>query len=50
MWTLILFALCIIALAIVVFRMSKKPPLPHDTYVCEQCGEKNCICHKQKEG
>ena len=50
MWTLILFAVCMILLAIVVSRMTRKKTPPEDTYVCDVCGEKSCICHKEKKG
>ena len=50
MWQLIVFAILIIALAIWVFRIAKTKKTPHDTYVCDICGEKDCVCHKQEKG
>jgi len=46
---LILFAVCILILAIVVSKLTKKKKSKVDTYVCDQCGQKDCLCHKEKK-
>ncbi len=49
MWHLILFALCLVVLTVVVSKITRKKP-PDATYVCDVCGRKDCICHKEQEG
>jgi hypothetical protein len=48
MWQLILFTLGMIALAIWVHKIAKKKKSPAETFVCDVCGKKDCICHKQE--
>ena len=50
MLQILLFALCIAGLAFLVNRIAKREEPPADTYVCDVCGEKDCICHKEKRG
>lgn len=50
MWLIsIILILCAAALAYVVFRKKKADTPRHDTYVCNVCNEKECICRKQEE-
>jgi hypothetical protein len=42
---LIVVILCAGAVGYLIFRMKKKEP--QDTYVCDVCGEKECVCHKE---
>lgn len=50
MWALILLAaLFLIFLTVMVLRVNRRKNLPHDTYVCDVCGEKDCICRKVEE-
>jgi len=49
MWQLIAFALCMIVLALCVKRISEKRKRPPETFVCSQCGEKHCICHRKED-
>ena len=50
MWTLVVFALSMIGLALLVTRLTRKDQHPQDTYICDVCGEKECICHKEEKG
>lgn len=36
---------CIAAVGCLIF-FKKKRQKPQDTYVCDICGEKDCLCHK----
>ena len=49
MWLVILLILCAAAAAFVLFRRKKAANSPQDTYVCDVCGEAECICHKEGE-
>ena len=42
---LILVIVCAGVVGYLLFRR-KKEKEPHDTYVCDVCGEKECLCHK----
>lgn len=47
--------LILIAAAVAFFLIRRQAPAPVDenrveaTYVCDQCGEHECICHKTEE-
>jgi hypothetical protein len=42
---LIAVVVCVVGVGYLIFRQkNKKAPL--DTYVCDVCGEKECLCHK----
>jgi LPXTG-motif cell wall-anchored protein len=49
MWLIIMMVLFAAALAYGVFRKKKPDTPPHDTYVCDVCNERECICHKQED-
>ena len=49
MWLAIFLILCAAVAAFVVFSRKKAEKPPQDTYVCDVCGEKECICHKEGE-
>lgn len=36
-------------LAFYGFRRARMNNVPQDTFVCDICGEKHCICHKEEE-
>lgn len=42
---LILVIVCAVVVGYLLFRRKSKEE-PHDTYVCDVCGEKECLCHK----
>jgi hypothetical protein len=48
-WTLAVLALAVTAYAVYRYRKPDRsrtlPPVA--TYVCTQCGEKDCHCHRQ---
>jgi hypothetical protein len=48
MWLLIVLILCAAAAAYLLLTQRKKDKAPRDTYVCDVCGEVECICHKEK--
>ncbi|MBN1102464.1 MAG: hypothetical protein JXL84_03520 [Deltaproteobacteria bacterium] len=40
----------ILAAALAVYFLLRKPGMkdpPRDLYVCDVCGKKDCICHKE---
>ena len=49
MWLAIFLILCAAVAAFVLFSKKKAGNPPEDTYVCDVCGEKECICHKEGE-
>ena len=49
MWFVILLILCAAVFAYLMMRRKGRQELPHDTYVCDVCGERECICHKEEE-
>ena len=51
MWIIILIAVLVAAAsAYVIFNKKEKPGTPaHDTYVCDVCNEKECICRKEEK-
>ena len=49
MWQIILFAICLVILWIVVSKLTKKKASANDTYICDVCGERDCICHKEEK-
>ena len=49
MWAVILLILCAAVVAFVLFSKKKTEGPPQDTYVCDICGEKECICRKEGE-
>ena len=42
---LIIVLVCAVAVGFLIFRWKKKKA-PRDTYVCDVCGETECLCHK----
>jgi len=47
MWPIIAI---VIVIAIVVYlfrRRTEKEKLPHVSYVCDECGERDCVCHRE---
>jgi hypothetical protein len=42
---LIALAVCVVAVGYVISR-SRNKKAPQDTYVCDICGEKECLCRK----
>jgi hypothetical protein len=50
MWLIsIIVVLFAAALAYVIFSKKKPVSPPRDTYVCDVCNERECICRKQEE-
>jgi hypothetical protein len=49
MWLVILLILCAAVGAFVLFSRKRTEDHPKDTYVCDVCGEQECICHKEGE-
>jgi len=45
---LILVVVCAVVVAYLIFRQKSRKE-PQDTYVCDVCGEKECICHKEEK-
>jgi hypothetical protein len=46
MWIAILLVVLGV-IGILVFRTRQRKTPPQDTYVCDVCGEKECVCHKE---
>ena len=49
MWFVILLILCAAVIAYLLMRRKEGAEAVHDTYVCDVCGERECICHKEEE-
>jgi len=49
MWLVILLILCAAVAAFMLLSRKKAKNHPQDTYVCDVCGEKECICRKEGE-
>jgi hypothetical protein len=47
MWLAILLILCVVVAAFVLISRKKAANPPQDVYVCDVCGEEECICHKE---
>lgn len=50
MWWAVLAFIVAAGGALLILRKKTMGPTPHDTYVCDVCGEKDCICHKEESG
>jgi hypothetical protein len=50
MWLLIIVIILVVIAAWVHMKRKGKEELPHVSYVCDICGEKDCICHKEEGG
>ena len=48
MWGIILFILFTVGVFIIIRWSIKKKALPQETYNCNICGEKECLCRKEK--
>ena len=46
-WLIIVLVLFSVTMAYIFTKRSKKEEMPHVRYVCDICGEKDCICHKE---
>jgi hypothetical protein len=40
---------CLVVVGYLIFRRKNRKE-PQDAYVCDVCGEKECICHKEQKG
>jgi len=49
MWWIIGIIVLAACGALYFFVSSKTGTPPEDTYVCDICGEKHCICHKEEK-
>jgi hypothetical protein len=47
MWLLIIVVICVAATAYLFLSRMNKDKAARDTYVCDVCGEIECICHKE---
>ncbi len=47
MWPVILVVVLATIVVYVLKRKARKEELPQVTYVCDVCGERDCICHKE---
>jgi hypothetical protein len=45
---LIALIVCIAAAGYLIFLRQKRQK-PQDTYVCDICGQKDCLCHKAEK-
>jgi hypothetical protein len=43
-----LLVVCAAVIAYLLLRSQKKKSPPPEVYVCNVCGEKDCICHKEE--
>ena len=49
MWAFLLAA-AIVVFAVVIYRIVKRRPPNTESYVCDVCGERECICRKEEKG
>ena len=47
-WFLIILILCAAIAVFLALRRKKSEDPPLDTYVCDICGEKDCLCRKEQ--
>jgi hypothetical protein len=47
MWPIIVVVMFAVILVYVLTRKARKEELPHVTYVCDVCGERDCLCHRE---
>jgi hypothetical protein len=50
MWSLVAIILIVAGAALVLFRSANKKRVPDATYVCDVCGERDCVCHEEERG
>jgi hypothetical protein len=48
MWIVIVLIVLGVIGGILVFRTRRGRTPPRDTYVCDVCGQKECVCHKEE--
>ena len=48
MWQLLIALLILILLILWISRLSRKKTAPDAVFVCDVCGEKDCVCHKEE--
>ena len=48
MWPLIALVVIGIIVVWILRKKTGKEDLPHVRYVCDLCGEKDCLCHKEE--
>ena len=46
---LLLSVILVCILVYAVLKMSGKKDPDVDTYVCDVCGERHCVCHKEED-
>ena len=49
MWAFLVSAAIVVA-AVVIYRTAKRRPPDTESYVCDVCGEHECICRKEEKG
>ena len=49
MWWIIVILAIAGGCVLYFYVRSKTEIVPEDTYVCDICGEKHCICHKEEK-
>ncbi|MDY6838221.1 MAG: hypothetical protein SWH78_09630 [Thermodesulfobacteriota bacterium] len=47
MWTIIGIVIVIGLVVYLFMRQRNKEELPHAHYVCDHCGERDCICRRE---
>ena len=47
MWEVIIVVFLAALLIYVLTRKTKKNEPPKETYVCDVCGDKDCVCRKE---
>ncbi|MDY6952878.1 MAG: hypothetical protein SWE60_15320 [Thermodesulfobacteriota bacterium] len=47
MWPIIVIVILVVITVYLFARRSNKEELPHVHYVCDQCGERDCVCRKE---
>jgi hypothetical protein len=47
MWEVVIVILLAGLLVHVLTRKTKRKELPNETYICDVCGDKDCVCRKE---
>ncbi|MFZ7110796.1 MAG: hypothetical protein ACOWYE_03850 [Desulfatiglandales bacterium] len=49
MWWFIAILAVAVGCALYLLKRAKKEVVPQDTYICDVCGERDCICRKEEK-
>ena len=47
MWEVVIVIFLAGMLVHFLIRKTNRKELPNETYICDVCGDKDCVCHKE---